>query len=284
MDKQLILAVAGSGKTTYLIKKIDTEHRFLIVTYTDNNCAHLRKSIINRFGYEPHNITLLTYFQFLIRVCYRPFLKDTISAKGITFKMPDKKTLKYKRDSLMFFMTAGHFLYHSRIAKLCQDRCAEFIRGRIEKYYDYFMIDEVQDLGGHDFNFVQAIVPQKTVCLFVGDFYQHTYNTSMDGNTNSKIYDKYAAYKKLWEKIGFIVDEQTLSNSYRCSPTICSFVTEKLGISILSNRQDETKITYIDSETEADALLNDDKKIKLFYSDACKYNCFALNWGGFERN
>ena len=73
MDRLLMLAVAGSGKTTYIINKLDLEHRFLIVTYTDNNVAHIKKAIIKKFGYEPQNITLLSYFQFLIRVCYRPF-------------------------------------------------------------------------------------------------------------------------------------------------------------------------------------------------------------------
>ncbi len=67
MDRRLILAVAGSGKTTYLINSLDLDRRFLIVTYTDNNLSHIRRSVINRFGYVPKNITLLSYFQFLIR-------------------------------------------------------------------------------------------------------------------------------------------------------------------------------------------------------------------------
>ena len=171
MDRRLILAVAGSGKTSFLINKLDLVHRFLIITYTDNNRDHHRRCIIEKFGYEPENITLLTYYQFLIRVCYRPFLKDIVKARGIIYKI-----------------TKNMYLYHNRIAKLCQELCAKEIRNRIEKFYDCLMIDEVQDLGGHDFNLIQSIIPQTIDSLFVGDFFQHTYDTSLDGNINSGLY------------------------------------------------------------------------------------------------
>ncbi len=100
-----MLAVAGSGKTTYLINKLNLEQRFLIVTYTDNNLANIRQRIINTFGHVPQNITLMSYFQFFIRVCYRPFLKDKVRAKGITWDMPNQKTLKLKRNNPLFYLT-----------------------------------------------------------------------------------------------------------------------------------------------------------------------------------
>ena len=99
MDRRLILAVAGSGKTTYLINALNLKQRFLIVTYTDNNVKNIRQRIINNFGYVPHNITLMSYFQFLICVCYRPFLKDKVRAKGIMWDMPNQNTLKLKRNN-----------------------------------------------------------------------------------------------------------------------------------------------------------------------------------------
>ena len=39
MDRRIILAVAGSGKTTFLINSLNLDRRFLIVTYTENNGA-----------------------------------------------------------------------------------------------------------------------------------------------------------------------------------------------------------------------------------------------------
>lgn len=279
MDRRLILAVAGSGKTTFLINKLDLERRFLIVTYTENNLDHLRRCIIDKFGYEPSNITLLSYFQFLLRVCYRPFLKDEVKAHGVRYKMPDAKTLRLKRTNPLFYISRNRYLYHNRIAKLCQECCANEIRERIEKFYDCLMIDEVQDLGGHDFNLIQAIIPRSIDSLYVGDFFQHTYDTSNDGPTNSGLYDNLRKYKKRWKDNGVTVDEQTLSNSYRCSPTTCDFVQANLSIAIASHRTSETGIRLIDTQEETDALFGNEEIVKLFYQDANKYNCYASNWG-----
>ncbi len=277
MDRRLILAVAGSGKTTFLINTLDLERRFLIVTYTENNMAHIRRSIINKFGYIPKNITLFTYFQFLIHVCYRPFLKDKYKAKGIKWDMPEKWT-RFKKN-WQHYMSPHRYLYYNRIAKLCMLCCADLIKARIEKFFDCFMVDEVQDLGGHDFNLLKAIIPTKIDCLFVGDFYQHTFETSNDGNINSGLYKNFEKYKRSWSNAGITVDESTLSNSYRCSPTTCDFVTQHLGIFIASHCQNPCTITLVDKQNDADTLFNDNSKVKLFYQEANKYTCFAENWG-----
>lgn len=46
MDKSVIFAVAGSGKTPHLVARLDEEKRFLIVTYTNSNYENLRNKII----------------------------------------------------------------------------------------------------------------------------------------------------------------------------------------------------------------------------------------------
>ena len=279
MDRRLMLAVAGSGKTTYLIKKLNLEQRFLIVTYTDNNVANIRISIIRKFGYLPSNITLLSFFQFLIRLCYNPFFKDRIRARGITWEQPDESVRYIGKNNIGHYLTKGRYLYHNRIAKLCLLNCSDLIRERIERYYDYFMLDEVQDLGGNDFNFIEAIIPQKIDCLFVGDFFQHTFDTSKDGSVNKSLYNDYAKYKKRWEKAGMIVDTTTLLKSHRCSPTVCKFVNDNIGINIESNREDSVGIIYVSDREKAVGLINDDKIIKLFFQDSHKFNCKAINWG-----
>lgn len=279
MDRRLILAVAGSGKTTYLINRLDLEKRFLLITYTDNNKEHLRLSIIRKFGYEPKNITLLTYFQFLIRICYRPFLKDQYQAKSITWKQPPDYTMRFKRTDTRFYMNSERFLYHNRIAKLCLHGCVGFIRERIEKYFDFFMFDEVQDLAGHDFNLIQKILPVSKDCLLVGDFFQHTYDTSVDGNVNISLYDNLNKYLKKWKSCNIVIDLNSLERSHRCSPVICEFVKKHLNIHIESHRTDRTEIIMVQSQEVADDLYQDNSKIKLFFQDCRKYNCYGLNWG-----
>lgn len=59
MDKRIINAVAGSGKTTLIIeecKKIGSNFSIVIITYTRANQKNLRISIIKEFGFIPKNI------------------------------------------------------------------------------------------------------------------------------------------------------------------------------------------------------------------------------------
>ena len=61
MDKSVVFAVAGSGKTTRLVNALDEVRRFLLVTYTEANHDNLRAKVIERFGYLPPNIGIYTY-------------------------------------------------------------------------------------------------------------------------------------------------------------------------------------------------------------------------------
>ena len=102
------------------------------------------------------------------------------------------------------------------------------INKRIEKYYDYLLIDEIQDFAGHDFNLIESIAKTNCEILFVGDFYQHTFDTSNDGNVNKNLFNNYELYKKRFESMGLAIDTTSLSNSYRCSKTVCDFIKAKL--------------------------------------------------------
>ena len=119
MDRKLILSVAGSGKTSLLIDRLDENRRFLVVTYTDKNTDNIKRRTLRKFGYIPKNITIYTYFEFLMAVCYRPFFSDRVKAKGICWKMPDSATLTYNRSSRAFYLNKQKYLYYNRIALIC---------------------------------------------------------------------------------------------------------------------------------------------------------------------
>lgn len=278
MDRRIILAVAGAGKTTYLINSLNIEKRFLIVTYTNNNLHHLRKCVINKFGYLPTNIKLLTYYQFLLRICFKPFFQERTKAKGITWRSPEEKTLRMKRNKIAYYMSKSGYIYSNRLAKLCQYK-SENIRNRIEKYYDCFMFDEVQDLGGHDFDLIKLILPQNKDCILVGDFYQHTFETSNDGNLHKGLYKNLRRYIKEWKETKIKIDTETLRNSYRCTETVCNYVSENLGVNINSANDMKSDIYVIDNQTEADDIYFNNNIVKLFYQEKHKYKCYSENWG-----
>ena len=89
----MIFAVAGSGKTTFIVESLVKEKRSLIVTYTNSNYDNLSQKILKKFnGVWPETITLMTYFQFLYRFCYKPFLSDRVKARGIIYERnPDPR-------------------------------------------------------------------------------------------------------------------------------------------------------------------------------------------------
>ena len=280
MDKRVIFAVAGSGKTTHIISKLTLDKRFLIITYTTNNTQTLRNSIIRKFGYFPENIKLLSYFVFLNSFCFKPLLSYCIKSKGINWKQPPESTLRLNRTNLRFYLDTNNRLYHNRIAKLCETQnILPDINNRIEKYFDCLFIDEIQDFAGHDFNLLKNIAKANCEVLFVGDFFQHTFDTSNDGNVNSGIFNDYNSYKKLFQDMGLTVDTTTLQKSFRCSQTICNFIQDNIGISISSKTDRVSEIKIIDNQSEVDAIIADNSIVKLFYRESNKYGCHSQNWG-----
>src|SRR5208283_4215776 len=153
MDKRIILAVAGSGKTSHIIEYLDLSKRSLVITYTENNLRNLRNKILGKFGYFPENITLYSYFSSLYSFCFKPFLWASTNPKGICFHIPPAWTLRIPRDRADYYFDGHSRLYHNRIAKFLElKQVFGLINDRLGKYFDGLFIDEVQDFGGHDFN------------------------------------------------------------------------------------------------------------------------------------
>lgn len=279
MDKRVIFAVAGSGKTTHIINQLNLETRSCIITYTKNNIKNLKLGILKRFGYFPKNITFQTYFSFLYSFCYRPLLSRKYRSRGISYERNPNLYAK-QVDYYNYFFDKQKRLYSNRIAKFLEIQgVLESVNERLTKYYDSFLIDEVQDFAGQDFNLLKTIFKAKINITAVGDFYQHTFDTSRDGSVNKGLHDNFEKYKKEFEKAGLVVDVETLKNSHRCSPTICKFITEKLGIQIQSNRTDETGIYYLEDQAKADEVFENNNIIKLFYQQCYLYQCNSRNWG-----
>ena len=280
MDKRLILAVAGSGKTTYIVDALDLSARSLIVTYTQNNLKGMRLKIIEKFGFFPENLRLCTYFDFLYAFCFRPFLWLKLGARGIYWKTPPEWTMRIKRSDRRYYFDGYGRLYHNRIAKLLEAHgVLGSINRRLEKYCDNIFIDEVQDFAGHDFNFLASIVESRLPMVFVGDFYQHTFDTSRDGRVNANLHSDYEKYISRFRDMGLTIDNQTLSKSWRCSPQLCAFVSNHLGIEMTSHRNDETKIIFIESEAGARRIMECRTTVKLFYQKHYQYSCRSKNWG-----
>lgn len=282
MDKKVIFAVAGSGKTTYIVNGLSFDKRSLIVTYTIANYENLSRKILKKFsGVWPANITLMTYFSFLFRFCYKPFLADAVGAKGVFFEPNSNRYLK-KTDRL-YYMTSGGYFYSNRLSQYLMERMnvIDDIRERITDYFDEFIIDEVQDFAGRDFSLLEKLMETNVRLLFVGDFYQHTYDTSRDGNVNGNLFDDRMKYEERYIKKGVKCDHATLINSWRCSKSLCNYITENLGINIDSNRsvEDITTVEFLSDPCEIERIMRDESIVKLHYQKSSGYGYGHKNWG-----
>ena len=158
MDKKLMLAVAGAGKTTHIINNLSTEKRTLIVTYTIGNYNNLLEKISAKFNGEcPENVTVMKYFSFLYSFCYKPFLSDRIRAKGIIYKNNPNQFAK--QSERKYYLSKDDYFYSNRLSLFLEKaQIIPLIKARLETYFDEFIVDEVQDIAGRDFLFLEQLM------------------------------------------------------------------------------------------------------------------------------
>ena len=280
MDKKVIFSCAGSGKTTYIIDNLSEQKRSLIVTYTDANYNNICKKIQEKFtGTHPENICVMTYFQFLYRFCYKPFLSDKIKAKGIIYE--NNLNRFAKSDNLDYYLSPNGYLYSNRLALLILKYSVTDLKNRIEKYFDEFIIDEIQDIAGRDFSLLEELMTAQVNMLFVGDFYQHTFDTSRDGNVNKNLFENKGNYEKRFSNKGITIDNTTLNHSWRCSKKICDFIRDNIGIEIYSHKDENNNsfIEFIEDPNNIDSIINDTNIIKLHYQKSANFGNAHRNWG-----
>ena len=305
MDKRIILAVAGAGKTYHICHAIDPQKRNLILAYTHENIYNIKNELTDAYGKVPELTSVMTFDSFVYRhfVCpYEPtiaghFRHDEFRSKGITTIDPPPKTIKksgrnihnpkYKsKDQFDHYITDGNQYYCATISELVmhvkEGKDSLLKRGaeRLNLFYDKIFIDEFQDFREHDYDLIIDLSKRLNSVLLVGDYYQHS--VSAINNTGKPFKSKkndisYADFVAGLKRLQFDIDEDTLSKSRRCSKEVCAFVKEKLKINIESAEINVGKVKWVEEE-EVEAILQNPSIVKLVYNDAAKYSFEAMNW------
>lgn len=297
MDKRIILAVAGSGKTYKLGHDIDETKRNIVLAYTNQN---IKKEIIDRYGKIPDNTLVLTFDSFLYRYFIRPYErmiltfwnKSEIKIKGVEIKIkPEprfknrKPNFRYKRiDEFEHYVLKDKY-YCSRIPELIlyvknkHENLFKIAMNNINKFCDYIYIDEVQDFREKYYELLELIIKESNNIVLVGDYYQHSTNGENNSGKpfNNCTYEQYIAKLK---ELGLNVDTVSLRKSRRCPKKVCEFVKEKFKIDIDAiDENPDGKIVFLEKEDEIDAILNDDSIVKLVYNNSKIYKFNAIGWG-----
>lgn len=243
-DNKLIVAAAGSGKTTYIIEKAlrIKDSNVLITTYTEANELEIKRKILAKRKYILSNITVQTWFSFLLQHGARPF-QGSLYKKNIKGLAPlDVRSPLYTKEDCIqaHYFTNSQKIYHDKLSKFVI-RCNEqkgFVIDRLSRIYSYIFIDEVQDLAGYDLDFLRLLFESNIVITLVGDPRQVVYLTHQPRRNsqfkNGKIKDFIIKNcDKYFNQSN--IDETTLQVSHRNCQAICDFAS-KLYPEMLATR------------------------------------------------
>lgn len=299
MDKKLILAVAGSGKTYELCNKIDESKRNLILAYTNENIKNLYYEILKRFNYIPTNTLICTFDYFIYNYIAKQFIKYVairndknylFDEYGCVYNLPlpeqyDAKLRKWNNafadNKLAHYITSTGKFYGERIPKFINKyNLLDIASIPIKEHFDNIFIDEIQDFAGERFELLKNLILVMDNIYMVGDYYQHSVSNTIEFKKQPFLKNiTYAKYKKEFINLNVNVDEISLGCSRRCSKEVCEYIKSKLDINIVSLETNTGKVYIIKNIQEAEKILHDNDIIKLVYSNANKFNFKAVNWG-----
>lgn len=255
-NHKLIISSAGSGKTTFLVKTAldNPSQKILITTYTENNEKEISNKFIKEKGCVPKNVTIQTWFSFLIQHGVKPFqgsIHDGLfegNIKGLLL-VSNKSGQKIDKNNNPIISKLGHPLYWSeeyfgkhyftKTDKVFSDKLSKLtvkvnsasnnsIIERISRIFDHIMIDEVQDLAGYDLEVIKLLMKDCSKVTMVGDPRQVTYLTHLEAK--NKPYREGKIEEFLLQKCKSLIkdgiDHTTLVKSHRCSKEICDYASK----------------------------------------------------------
>jgi len=289
-DNQIIIAAAGSGKTTAIINDAcqDTARTAALITYTINGRNELRKKAFELYGAIPPHVTIMTWYNFLLRHCVRPYqnLLDTHGFRTTGINFIRGRSAR----GIPATNVRGH--YFTRSGNIHLDKVSKFAcnvnqhtdgkpLARIEAIFDRIFIDESQDLAGWDLELVELFLHSNIQTNLVGDHRQATYSTNDSGKNSKyfgvKIIDRFSE----WEKadIANIIHH---NYSYRCVQAICDLADGFHPVS-------ETTESYNGNTSEHDgafAVLKKDIPIYLsrYSPQVLRYSRATKNLPGHPMN
>lgn len=296
MDKRIVFALAGSGKTHYITHDFKENERVYLISFTNRNVDNIRDAVRERFeGKIPSNVMVSTFDSFVYSHLIKPvecLIVPTMKAlKGTeTQKTPvnDSRKPSYIKDNKPKHYISNNRLFVNRMSKLVIKQESETKRimlKRIEMCCDAIYFDEFQDYNGRDYELLRWIVHEfqgKVVC--VGDIYQSLVRPKridVGGNLD-KPFESIKSYDDLGElglkkNIELITEE--LQVSRRISENVACFIREHIGIPIWG-QEHEGKVIEVESFEQLDGIMKDEQIVKLVWDrkSVCENMKNHVNW------
>ena len=231
MNNKVIIAAAGSGKTTHLVDEAIRLRNaaILITTFTDENERGIRNCFIQKNKCIPSNVTIQTWFSFLLKHGVKPYQGYLYEGNITGLFLCNGQSACYSKEANIesHYLTEDKKIFSDKIAKFAC-KCDEISNGavinRLSKIYTHIFIDEVQDLAGYDLEILKKLFYGQINTLLVGDPRQGTYSTNNSTRnrkfSRSNILDFFISIQK---KFNLVIDTESLTLNHRSISEICSF-------------------------------------------------------------
>lgn len=237
---KLVIAAAGSGKTTYLVRQALAveQKRVLITTYTQSNEEEIRRKFFEINGSVPGNVHIQTWFSLLIEHGIKPFQGklfdwDVAGMLLVTrrsgFRGRDRQGRPMywgEEDFRRCYFDRRNRVYSDKLSRLtirCNEASDGAVIERLSRIYPFIFVDEVQDLAGHDLDILAALFQSPANVVMVGDPRQVTYVTHLEARLKKYRDGGIADFirAELPRKVTCDIDVTSLMTSHRNSTAIC---------------------------------------------------------------
>lgn len=230
-DNRVILASAGSGKTTSIVDEAckARDCRSELITYTLNGRAELSDKAYYLFKSIPPHVRISTWYTFVLQHFVRPYQAHLHPKRVSTINFQRGRTARgVKKTNIGQYFFSGDKQDRLRLDKVTDFACELVDKTKglpIDRYraiIDHLYIDEAQDLSGYDLELVEMLLKAGLRITMIGDCRQATYTTN--DSPKNKAYVGVNIVKKFveWEKAGLLQIEHQ-AHSHRCVQEICDF-------------------------------------------------------------
>lgn len=228
---RFLIAAAGSRKTQEVVEIAlsSTDGAVLITTYTNENKRELIRRLTAVNGCVPRNVTVMSWFSFLIAECCRPYQRRLtgipLAIRGLNFIGEVNRYIR-KADIRRYYFDSGFDLYRDRVSDfVCALDAATggAVIRRLERAFQHILIDELQDLVGYDLDLLERLLASNVRVTAVGDPRQHTLATNRA--SKNKKYQGAGLMTWLHERAE-VCSIEARTESYRCNQQICDFADQ----------------------------------------------------------
>ncbi|WP_417825197.1 hypothetical protein [Thalassospira lucentensis] len=229
---KIVIASAGAGKSSYLIKAAyhSTPYRKAVVTYTNANTRELISKA--RESGQSHNakVTFLPWYTFLLKHFVRPYQRSNYSKCRIDRMLLVSGSSPYgiAKAREEYYCPAPGLIYSDKVSEFaCEviDKTSGAPIRRFEKCFGELLIDECQDLTAYDLQLIEHLLRSNIKMKLVGDPRQAVlptnHNRLRKGFKNENIVKQF----ERWHEAG-LCEITYHARSHRCTQSICDFADQ----------------------------------------------------------